>query len=219
MIEIGRGGYAALIGGTVKNDGLIVAPLGKIGLGSGEQVTLDFAGDGFLKVALPTRDSAEGEGALVENAGTLQAEGGQIVMTAATARQAARHAINMSGVAEAKTVGGRSGAIVIGGGDGGKVKVSGKLRASSQTASAGTVKVTGKEIALAGAKIDVSGETGGGSVKIGGDWHGAGALATADTLAQSQTGSAASLKLEYARGQVSDACHDNRLNLRIASSF
>jgi hypothetical protein len=36
-ITIGRGGYAALIDGTVSNSGSISAPLGKVGLGSGER--------------------------------------------------------------------------------------------------------------------------------------------------------------------------------------
>jgi len=50
----GRGGYAALIGGTVSNSGSISVPLGKVALGSGEKATLDFSGDGFLQVAMPT---------------------------------------------------------------------------------------------------------------------------------------------------------------------
>jgi filamentous hemagglutinin family protein len=54
-ITTGRGGYAALIGGTVENSGNIFVPLGKVGLGSGERVTLDFSGDGFLQVAHPKR--------------------------------------------------------------------------------------------------------------------------------------------------------------------
>src|SRR6185436_17753176 len=45
-ITVGRGGYAALIGGTVSNAGRISVPLGKVGLGSGERATLDFSGDG-----------------------------------------------------------------------------------------------------------------------------------------------------------------------------
>lgn len=45
-ITVGRGGYMALIGGTVSNSGKIYVPLGKVGLGSGEQATLDFSGDG-----------------------------------------------------------------------------------------------------------------------------------------------------------------------------
>jgi filamentous hemagglutinin family protein len=67
-INIGRGGYAALIGGTVSNSGNISVPLGKVGLGSGKQVTLDFSGDGFLQVAMPT--NAGGRGALIQNSGS-----------------------------------------------------------------------------------------------------------------------------------------------------
>jgi filamentous hemagglutinin family protein len=49
-ITIGRGGYAALIGGTVANSGTISVPMGTVALGSGEAATLDLSGDGFLQV-------------------------------------------------------------------------------------------------------------------------------------------------------------------------
>lgn len=171
VVAVGRGGYAALIGGTVKNDGLVAVPMGKAGLGSGERATLDLSGDGFLQVAVPTANGAEGNGALIDNRGTISAEGGTVVMKAATAREAARQAINLSGVVEAKTVSGTDGAIVIGGGEGGEVKVSGKLRAKAadDQGKGGSVTVTGKSIKLSGAQIDASGATGGGAVRIGGD--------------------------------------------------
>ena len=183
VVAVGRGGYAALIGGTVKNDGLVAVPMGKAGLGSGERATLDLSGDGFLQVAVPTASGAEGKGALVENTGTISADGGTVVMTAATARETARQAINLSGVVEAKTVSGSDGAIVIGGGEGGEVKVSGKLRATAAKGQGkgGAVTVTGKSIKLAGAEVDASGATGGGSVRIGGDWQGAGNTQRAKT--------------------------------------
>jgi len=181
VITVGRGGYAALIGGTVKNDGLIAVPMGKVGLGSGEQATLDLSGDGFLQVAVPTRDGAEGKGALVENGGAISADGGTVVMRAATARNAARHAINLSGVVEAKSVSGSNGSITIGGGQGGRVTVSGKVRATSATGKGGKVTVTGKSIALKGATLDVSGAKGGGTVRIGGDRQGKGSTQRAET--------------------------------------
>ena len=52
-IDVGRGGYAALLGGQVENSGTISVPLGRVGLGAGEQATLDLSGDGFLQVAVP----------------------------------------------------------------------------------------------------------------------------------------------------------------------
>ncbi len=128
-VQIGPGGYAALLGGEVENTGTISVPLGKIGLGAGEMMTLDVSGDGFLSVAVPS-DSATAE-ALIRAGGRLSADGGRIEISAATARQAARYAVNLSGVAEARTVSGQSGAIVLGGGDGGRVEVSGRLDASA----------------------------------------------------------------------------------------
>nr|WP_321457403.1 MBG domain-containing protein [uncultured Cohaesibacter sp.] len=187
VITIGRGGYAALMGGTVKNDGLIAVPMGKIGLGSGEQATLDLSGDGFLQVAVPTADGAEDDGALVESGGTLSANGGTVVMKAATARNAARQAINMSGLVEAKTISGHNGAITFGGGAGGKVKVTGKVVASAQKGKGGSVTITGDAIDLEGASIDASGAAGGGTINIGGLKHGADGLQTASTMTIDET--------------------------------
>ncbi len=197
-IQVVTGGYAALIGGKVKNSGTIQAPLGFVGLGSGERITLDLAGDGFLQVAVPTNSDDEGLEALIENSGTIQANGGTVQISAATARNAARQAINMSGVVEARTVSGRNGRVTLGGGLGGKVKVSGKVRTNTYrrpaiqvTQSArpalrpergGDITITGRDISLAGANIDASGTNGGGNVRIGGNMRGAPGLMTADTL-------------------------------------
>ncbi|MFK4259501.1 GLUG motif-containing protein [Agrobacterium tumefaciens] len=182
VITVGRSGYAALIGGTVKNDGLIAVPMGKVGLGSGEQATLDLSGDGFLQVAVPTKDRMEGNGALIENSGTISADGGTVVMRAATARTAARHAINLSGVVEADSISGHDGAITIGGGEGGKVSLSGKVSSKSASGKGGKITITGKNIALKGATVNASGTRGGGTVKIGGDRQGMGTTQHAETV-------------------------------------
>ena len=195
-IEVGSGGYAALLGGRVNNTGTIRVPLGRVGLGAGERIALDLSGDRFLQVALPSEDGG-GDEALIEQAGTISADGGLVEISAATARHAARHAINLTGVVEARSVSGRSGAIVLGGGPGGRVTVSG--RASTRPTAAperslsprprpgGSITVTGAEIALTGATIDASGDVGG-SVRIGGDWRGSGVLPWSDgTFANSGT--------------------------------
>ena len=184
VISIGRGGYAALLGGAVDNAGAIVVPLGKVGLGSGERATLDFSGDGFLQVAIPT--AATGTGALVANSGRIVADGGLVMLSAAAAKDMARQAINMSGTIEAKSVSGVSGDIVLAGSDG-AVDVSGTLATTSTDstgtdATGGDITVTGRAITLTGASLDASGLTGGGSVKLGGDWQGTGTLQHADTL-------------------------------------
>ncbi|GBU17865.1 MULTISPECIES: MBG domain-containing protein [Methylobacterium] len=187
-IDIAKGGYAALLGGQVDNSGTISVPLGRVGLGAGERATLDLSGDGFLQVAVPSRDDGSAK-ALVSHSGRIDAAGGRVTIQAATAREAARNAINLSGVVEARTVGGRSGAIVLGGGEGGTVTVSGRLdasapaRARTQRAAArgGSVTVTGNDIRLTGARISADGEAGGGRIRIGGDYQGGGSLQRAAT--------------------------------------
>ena len=198
-ITIGRGGYAALIGGSVDNAGTISVPLGRVGLGSGEQATLDLSGDGFLQVAVPTK--ADGKGALVSHSGRISADGGRVEIRAAAAREAVRQAVNLSGVVEARTVSGRSGEIVLGGSDG-QVNVSGRLdvsatspaeapppppvkaaptrTAATPASRAGAVTITARAIDLKAATIDASGLQGGGTVKIGGDVQGTGTLQRAE---------------------------------------
>jgi filamentous hemagglutinin family protein len=179
-ITTGRGGYAALLGGTVENTGNIFVPLGKVGLGSGERVTLDFSGDGFLQVAVPTKSG--GNDALIRNSGTIRADGGSVIISAATARDAARNAVNISGIVQARTIGGRAGSIIIGGGLGGAVKIAGRLTASARKTTGGAITITGQHITLEGATIDVTGRTGGGTISIGGGRQGEGPLQHADTL-------------------------------------
>ena len=179
-ITVGRGGYAALIGGTVSNSGSISVPRGKVGLGSGEKATLDLSGDGFLQVAMPT--AAGGHGALIGNSGSIHADGGSVIISAATAREAARNAVNISGLVQARSIGGRSGSIFIGGGGRGRVRITGRLIANSRHYAGGNITVTGKNIKLKGATVDASGATGGGTINIGGGSHGQGPLQQADTV-------------------------------------
>jgi len=172
-ISAARGGFVGLIGGTVANAGSISVPLGKVGLGSGEQATLDPTGDGFLQVALPTAATAANGGALVDVAGRVRAAGGRIEIKAATAQQAVRDAVNVSGSLSARSVSGRSGSIVLDGGAGGDVTISGKLSVSgAKRAPGGTIIATGRNLTLTpGARLDASG-TKGGTILIGGDLRG-----------------------------------------------
>ena len=204
-IVSGRGGFAALLGGSVTNAGTLSTELGRVGLGSGEAITLDLEGDGFMQVAVP---SAGKSGALVTNSGRIRATGGRVELRAATARDVVRNVVNMTGSISARSVGTRGGAIVIDGGAGGAVRVSGRVAArgrklasggsvkihgakvelygakisvASSGGKGGSVAVTGKDIALRGTQVDASGAAGGGKIEIGGSAHGAGSLLHADT--------------------------------------
>jgi len=181
------GGFAALLGRSVSNAGTIEVPLGRVGLGAGERVVLDLQGNGFLQVAVPGV-GAGGE-PLVEQSGRISADGGRVQLSAGAALEAARQVVNLSGIVEARTVGGRTGEIVLEGGSG-AVRVSGRLDASARADAGqaeagghgGRITVTGRQIDLAGALLDVSGTLGGGLARVGGDTMGAGPLQRAETL-------------------------------------
>ena len=64
----------------------------------------------------------------------------------------------------------------------GLVDVGGTINASNVAGKGGRVEVLGDQISLRGAKIDASGSTGGGDVRIGGDFRGQGSLQTASTV-------------------------------------
>lgn len=139
QVRPARGGYAGVLDGSA--DGLVAARVLTDGEG---RATLDLSGDGFMQAAVPVGG--------ISVAGRITAD--TVVLNAATARDAVRRTVNLSGVIEARGVEARGGSITLTGGD----------------------------IVLAGATIDASGDHGGGSVRIGGDWQGGGDLSRATTL-------------------------------------
>ncbi len=127
-ISAAEGGAVALLGGQVHNQGVIQARLGTVALAAGNAVTLDFAGDGLLNVQV---DQAAKD-ALVDNGQLIQADGGQVLMTAHASDALLQTVVNNTGVIEARTLENREGKIVLlGDFSGGTVKVAGTLDAGA----------------------------------------------------------------------------------------
>ena len=167
------GGYAALIGPNVANEGLISARMGSVALAAGDRVTLDMIGDGLIRVQV---DQAA-LGAAAINRGTLAADGGQVIMTARSADALLDTVLNNEGVIRAHSLVERNGSIYLDGGSSGVTSVSGTLDASGRDAGlkGGTVTVLGDKVGLFdNARIDVSGDAGGGTALIGGNFQGQG---------------------------------------------
>lgn len=122
------GGFVALMGKTVSNQGVISARLGSVALAAGNAVTMDVAGDGLLNVSV-----AQGAvNALVENGGLIRADGGNILLTAQAAGNLLQTAVNNTGVIQAQTIGNRNGTILLlGDMQSGTMNVSGTLDASA----------------------------------------------------------------------------------------
>jgi len=160
------GGTVALLGGTVSNSGTVNAKLGTVALGAGNDITVDFAGDGLTTLKI----NQGAANALIGNTGTLAADGGTVVMSAQTADALAGTVINQQGIVRAQSLSEHDGHILLDGGTHGVTLVSGMLDASGGAGqTGGRIDVTGHDVALlAGAYVDASGAAGGGTVHFGG---------------------------------------------------
>src|SRR5438067_8701741 len=171
-------GYAALAAPKVQNDGLIIARAGTVALAAGDRVSLDMVGDGPISISV---DQAALNAAAI-NTGTITADGGTVLLTARSANALLDTVVNNTGVIRANSLIERNGEIVLDGGSAGMVKNSGTLQASGRDAglTGGTIKVLGDRVAIFnGSLIDASGDAGGGTVLIGGDYQGRGPEANA----------------------------------------
>jgi len=127
-INAADGGYVALLGASVSNQGVIAANLGTVALAAGNAVTLDMAGDKLLNVAV----DQGAVNALVENGGMIRADGGQVLLTTQAAGSLLSNAVNNTGVIQAQTLQNVKGTIkLLGGMQGGTANVGGTLDASA----------------------------------------------------------------------------------------
>jgi mucin-19 len=95
------------------------------------------------------------------NTGKINANGGTVVLSAATAKNALQQAVNVPGSIRANSIGVRAGKIVLHGGDGGIVNVGGTLAANGgKRGNGGSITVAGAKISVPG-KIAASGQKGG----------------------------------------------------------
>jgi filamentous hemagglutinin family protein len=153
------GGFTALLGGAVNNEGSINANLGKVGVGAGQEIILDLSGDHFLQVAVPINEATivldnneEEVDMLIKHAGI--SKGSDISLKVGTAKNILARAVNIPGELVATTATQSGGVITLGGG--GRVVVAGNLIAKEN----GNINIEGDFVSLGG-MVDVSGNTGG----------------------------------------------------------
>lgn len=128
------GGVVALLAPQVSNSGTISTDLGSTVLAAGSKVTLDFVGDGLVKIAV---DQGAVD-ALVENKGLIRADGGLVVMSTQAASDLLANVVNSEGVVQARTLAQRDGRILmLAGMREGEVRASGTLDASGASGSKG----------------------------------------------------------------------------------
>lgn len=170
-ITAADGGYVALLGAQVRNEGTVAARLGSVVLGAGEKITLDFNGDGLISMEVNNATV----NASVVNAGLIQANGGTVIMSAHAGNALMAEVVNNSGIIEATSLQQRNGVVVLDGGDSGVVANRGSIDVSGRNAgeTGGSVKLLGQYVGMFdGSRIDASGDAGGGTVLAGGDYQG-----------------------------------------------
>jgi large exoprotein involved in heme utilization and adhesion len=127
-IEAVPGGYVALLGHQVVNQGVISARLGTVALAGGSATTLSFDGDSLIRVVV---DNSALD-ALAENGGLIKADGGRVYLSAGARDSLLASVVNNTGIVEAQTVENRNGDIVLlGGMAAGTTQVGGLLDASA----------------------------------------------------------------------------------------
>ncbi|QNK01456.1 filamentous hemagglutinin N-terminal domain-containing protein [Dyella telluris] len=170
-ITAATGGGVVLIGGGVNSDGMIVANGGHIFLDGADHATLDFDGNNLINVTL-TGALSNGSGTAVSNAGTLESDGGMVVLQASATPGLFTQMVNNTGIVEANGVSNINGGV--GGtvqliGSGGAVANANTISANGATgAAAGNVAISSDQAVAAGGTIATTGLSGGGISLNGG---------------------------------------------------
>jgi filamentous hemagglutinin family protein len=146
-LQSAHGGYVALIAHKVNNQGSIHTPGGSAVLGAGSTVRLQMTGNRLLAVEVQQNQLD----ALAANAGLIQADGGQVLMSAGARDSLLASAVNNTGIVQARAIGTQAGKIMLlGGMAAGTSHVSGTLDAAAPNGGDGGF------IETSAAKVNVS---------------------------------------------------------------
>ncbi|TWU89695.1 two-partner secretion domain-containing protein, partial [Haemophilus influenzae] len=160
LITVGKDGSVNLIGGKVKNEGVISVNGGSISLLAGQKITIsDIANPTITySIAAPKNEAV--------NLGNIFTKGGKINVRAANIRNQGK--LSADSVSKDK-----SGNIVLSAKEG-EAEIGGVISAQNQQAKGGKLMITGDKVTLkTGAVIDLSGKEGG-ETYLGGDERGEG---------------------------------------------
>ncbi len=211
------GGVVALIAPQVNNSGRIRTTGGSALLAGADKVSIDFAGDGLITYSL----DAGAAQALVDNSGSIVADGGLAVLSSKAADAVSQAVVNNTGLVRARTLGTRGGRVLLlADMDNGEVQVGGELDASAPNGgNGGFIETSGHVVTLNAANIHA-----GSAIGSGGTWlidpqdltidaTGAGNIASALNTGTSVTATTSACSSSYG------SCSGTAGNLTLASSI
>jgi len=141
-----KGGFITLLGHIVSNEGTVSAQLGTVVLAGGNAFTLIFSGNQLVSVVVTQSQMND----LAQNGGILQANGGQVIMTAGAKDALLASAVNNDGIIEAQTIGTQAGHIqLLSGMTAGTTTDTGTLDASAPSGgNGGLIETSGNQVKI-----------------------------------------------------------------------
>lgn len=158
-------GDVTLLGFKVEQAGDIKALNGAVSLVEGRDILLSPDSDERIFIRLSSETTRDGVG--ISNTGTIEGVEAHLVADG----NLYAYAINQEGKVTATGIKEHNGRLIIAAKEG-TVKNSGTLTSTNSDGTGGVVHFLGKRCGVVDGKIDVSGELGGGTVLIGGDYQG-----------------------------------------------
>ena len=147
QISTPNGGFVALLGTHVANAGSIITPLGVTTLAAANAIGLNINDGGFVNLTL-LRGATD---SVAQNAGLIQADGGQVLLSALSDGIGSHSAVNNSGVIRAQTLENHQGTIrLLGDMAQGTLALSGQLDASAPASgNGGSVETSAAHVQIA----------------------------------------------------------------------
>lgn len=158
-------GKIVLLGQVVRNEGELLAPDGMIAMGASSNVLLSMNNPhSLIQVSLDESSEEKTSSTPLVNEGKIKALMVELKNSENPYEMAIQHSGIIDGYAEYVAIHSEKGAI----------EITGEILATSQEGKGGSVEVLGEQVWICNdAFIDASGQKGGGSILIGGDFQGA----------------------------------------------
>ena len=172
-IHVSDHGFVVLAAPGVSNEGMIVANLGTTVLASGKALTVDLMGDGLINYAISGKilDQVTGPAgkplsSAVSNSGTIQADGGQVILSARASGDVFSSVVNQSGVIRAHSLVNNGGVVRLEGSDpvantgtvGWQANLGKVQNADGKVLNTGTIDVSAAESGAAQGQVTITGQ-------------------------------------------------------------
>jgi len=207
-------GLVGLVAPHVENNGIIRAKMGRVQLASGDIHTIDFAGDGLIK--LEVSDAVISQS--VKNTGTIEADGGDVLITAAQARNMVDALIVNTGTIRANTVEQKTGTVTVSthgiettvpvvptipAAGTGTILNTGTILTEGDdlNEAGGDITILADDITLGdGSYISAAADTDGGTIRVGGDYQGGNNVPRSNNTVVTDLATLSTSSRRYGRG-------------------